>query len=92
MYIIKMTDEKHNEWCYFENDHPLGRHQMNFFLNTYCFKSKNKAKSYIKKLLHSSWIRPGYKYSNFEILQVVIDPGYIRIPKSGQYFMVLKEK
>ena len=92
MYIIKFTDKKRNEWCYFENAHPLCRHKMSFFLNTDCFKSKNKAKSYIKKLIHSCWIRPKNKYSNFEILQVVIDPGYIRTPKSGQYFMVLKDK
>ena len=88
MYIIKFTDKKRNEWCYFYNGSPLGRTQISFHLNTDCFKSKNKAKSYIKKLLHSRFIRPHYKYSNFEILPMVIDSAYKFFPKGKEYFMV----
>jgi hypothetical protein len=92
MYIIKFTDKKYNDWTYITAGSTMvGCTKHNFFLNSYCFKSKNKAKSHIRKILHSKYIRNGYKYSNFEILPVAISPDYKFIPKGEDYFMVVKD-
>lgn len=92
MYILKFTDKKRNEWCYYTKGsyYPIST-TRDFVLKSYCFKSKNEVKRYIKRIIHAWWVRPGYKYSNFEILQVVISPDYIHIPKGKDYFMVVKK-